>query len=565
MTDDIDDANGARGADEPEASEHSDADAQHEADVPEATDVPEESAEPEASAEPGDEAQERVDADDASSLGADDAADVEDVDVDEADDAAAEDAAERDIATDVTATDREAAANEAAERARRVDGRRVGLHLTRAVAGVAVIALGALGIQHASGASIAATDPRTEVVVPASPAESRVCAGPLLRAGLDDGTADVISAVAEPQVVTAGEELEQTELPMAEVDDAAATLIDGTDLAGAETAEIDTDTARGFAASECSEPATVQWLVGGTTATGRSSILTIANPNEHNVSVDVRVFGEEGEIEAAGSTGIAIEAGTTVAIDVAGLAPALTSPVVQVVATGGPVSAHMQQSTVRGLVPGGIDIIDPVGAAATSVTIPGVRIEDGTGLTSTEGFADAAPALRVLSGEDATVTLTTIADGEEPVESTLELTGGVVSEIDLSTVEAGRYSFTLSSDVPIVAGVRQTVIEEDGAIDHDWVAAGVELPSSARFVVPEGPGARLSLVNVSDEEQTYLLDGQEVTLAPNSQQTARIDAGEHTLEGEGLVAAVSYVGAGSIAGFTISPRGPADDGLTVVL
>lgn len=490
-----------------------------------------------------------------------DAASSQHTDDVEAPDADADDDADVDIATDVTATDREAAAIEAAERARALQPRTVGLWGVRAAAGVATLAVGVLAVLAGPSLPAVQADPRLASIVPDAPAETRVCAGPLLGIGDASGDAGAIGVLSGVRLDASA--AEQQELPFSEVE-ATAAVLRGTDVAGAESLTIETDAAYGAAASECGEPTTSQWLVGGATTTGRSTVLTVANPGTTATSVDVTVYGQDGRIDAVGSTGIAVAAGSISIVDLASLAPGVAASVVHVASSGGPVSAHLQHRVVRTLQPGGIEVIDPV-QAATSVAIPGVLIGDATGVQTQEGFADAVPALRVLAGQTATVTITTIADGDEPIASTLDLVGGQVQEVDLSGLAPGTYAFTIESDVPIVAAARQMRVDGD-VIDLDWVQGQTTaIDGTNAIAVAGGPTPRLHLLSLGGEPTTVTIGEQQVELEPGALRTVPVEAGLTTIEAQDVVAAVTYSGSAGIAGYALTPRIAARDGIDVVL
>ncbi|MFC7431092.1 MULTISPECIES: DUF5719 family protein [unclassified Agrococcus] len=500
--------------------------------------------------------------DDASADAVDEAAHDDAVTDDAAhDDAATDDAAPVDLATDVTATDREAAANEAAERARALQPRTVGLWGVRAAAGIATIAVGVLAVL--AGPSLPATtaEPRAQSVVPTAPIESRVCAGPLLGVGDASGDAGIVRVLADPQLVTSTDERADVALDGVE---GSLVALRGADVAGAESLAVASDAAFGAAASECVAPSTSQWLVGGATTTGRSSVLTIANPGRASTSVDVRIFGTEGEVDAVGSTGIAIAPASTAVLDLAALAPGVASPVVHVASSGGPVAAHLQHTVVRTLQPGGVDVADPT-QAATSVAIAGLEIGEATGVQTQEGFADATPALRLLAAESTQVTITTIADGSQPIASTLDLEGGQVQEVDLGGLAPGTYALRIDADVPIVAGARHVRIDGD-RVDLDWIAAATQpLAGATTVAVPQGQDPRIHVLNIGDEATTVAVGGQSFELAPNGLRSLPAQAGIATIEGEGVVAAVTTSGPDGIAGSSITPPLAARSGIDVVL
>lgn len=470
-------------------------------------------------------------------------------------------ASDVDLATDVTATDREAAANEAAERARALQPRTVGLWGVRVAAGVATVAIGVLAVLAGPSLPSVTAQPRQESVVPTEPVETRVCAGPLLGIGDASGDAGAVPVLAEPRLVTSAEETAAVALDG--VDGSLASLR-GADVAGAESLTVATDVAFGAAASECVAPSTSQWLVGGATTTGRSSVLTIANPGRASTSVDVRIFGTEGEIDAVGSTGVAIAPASSAVLDLAALAPGVASPIVHVSSSGGPVAAHLQHRVVRTLQPGGVDVADPT-SAATSVAIAGLVIGDATGLQTQEGFADATPALRLLAAEPTQVTITTIADGSDPIASTLDLEGGRVQEVDLTGLAPGTYALRIESDVPIVAGARQVRVDGD-RVDLDWIAgATAPLVGPTTVAIAEGQDPRIHVLNVGVAATTVTIGGESFELAPDALRSLPVQPGVVAIDGDGVVAAVTSAGSDGIAGTSITPPLAARSGIDVVL
>ena len=478
-----------------------------------------------------------------------------------------------DIASDVTLTDREAAANAAAETTRRVERRDVVRWSARALAGIAAAALGVgavLGANAIPEDVRLATDAPTTVVQPASALQSRVCAGPALRLGTDDGqNALAVASIADPslEVGSLGGVVEQRTLSVLDAEgveggEAISQRNEPSTLSAAQSLDLDMDAARGFAASECAETSLDQWLVGGSTRTGRQSALTIANASDVGASVDVTVYGPEGPIDTVGSTGLSVPAGAEVALDLAAIAPGVADAVVHVASTGAPVTAHLQQVTTRGLERGGVEVIDPV-AALTSAVLPGVTVTEPTGLETQEGYDDTVPVLRLLSpsGGDVRVAFQS-ADGTT-TESTGTLEAGLVTDFPLEELPVGTLAIRIESDAPIVAGARTVAISGEG-IDFDWVAGGQARSGTSSIAVPEGPGATVHLVSTHDEDQEITIGGETAQLPANGVLARDVDSGAFEVTGEGLVIGVEYRDDSHVGSFTASPQGPAAQGVLVV-
>ncbi|MGM1030250.1 MAG: DUF5719 family protein [Actinomycetota bacterium] len=487
---------------------------------------------------------------------------------------AAATASEGDIASDVVLTDREAAANDAAETVRRVDRRRgLARWSARGAAGLAAIALGVGAVLGADAlpddVRITAAAPST-LVQPASPLQSRVCAGPALRVGTSDGQdALAIAALADAQVVVGsrGGDVSETQLIVPSVEglnggDAVVQRGEASTLSAAQTLDVEVDEVAGFAASDCGETRLDQWLVGGSTRTGRQTVLTIANASEVGASVDVTVYGPEGPIESVGSTGLAIAPGTETVLDLAAIAPGVPDAVVHVTSSGAPVAAHLQQTTTRGLERGGFDVIDPV-VIGTSTVLPGVRVDEPTGLETQTDFDDTVPVLRLLSPTGGALRLAFQSADGSVIESEGELEAGVVTDFPLDELPVGTLAIRVDADAPVVAGARTIATSADG-LDFDWVAGGQPRSGPSAIAVPPGPGAALHIVSLSDEEQQVTVAGEPVTIAANGVHEQRVEAGSVDVDGQELVIAVSYRSDREAGGFTASPQGPAAEGVLVL-
>lgn len=478
-----------------------------------------------------------------------------------------------DIASDVALTDREAAANDVADAVRRGERRNLARWSGRAASGLAVVALGVGAVLGASAlpaqVGIAAPAPAT-LVQPAPPLQSRVCAGPALRVGTSDGQdALALGALAEPDVAvgTLGGDIAQSRLVVATVEgvsggDAVVQRGEASTLSAAQALDVDAASVGGFAASECAESRLDQWLVGGSTRTGRQSVLTIANASEVGASVDVTLYGPDGPIQSVGSTGLAVAPGTETVLDLAAIAPGVPDTVVRVASTGAPVAAHLQQTTTRGLERGGFDIVDPV-VVGTAAVLPGVRIGEASGFETQSDFDDTVPVLRVLSPTGGALRLAFQSGDGSVIESEGRLEAGRVTDFPLDELPVGTVTIRVESDAPVVAGARTVAISGE-ALDFDWVAGGQPRSGVSAIAVPEGPGATLRIVSASDAEQRIAIDGEPVTIPANGVHEQPVDAGSVEVEGEQLVIGVDYRSASEAGGFTASPQGPAAEGVLVL-
>jgi hypothetical protein len=267
---------------------------------------------------------------------------------------------------------------------------------------------------------------------------------------------------------------------------------------------------RGTAAAPCQRPSNDLWLVGANTAVGRTSILNLSNASGTPATVSLDLFGAQGAIQASGSRGLLVAPGATRSIILAGLAPGQEQLSVRVRSAGGPVSAVIQQSVLRGLTPGGVDFISPGTAPATRQVIAGLDIQDPAGLsalTSKTGFTDAKPALQITvpGAADAVVEVKLFGrDGQKPLPGGGAVTAkaGAVTEVSLAGVPAGHYTLAASSDVSFAAAARVTRgLKAEDPVDLGWAPSAVRLGSQHVVPVP-ATGTRFLMFGAPDGRAT---------------------------------------------------------------
>ena len=267
---------------------------------------------------------------------------------------------------------------------------------------------------------------------------------------------------------------------------------------------------RGSAAAACQQPGNDLWLVGANTALGRTAVLKLSNASSSPATVSLELFGAEGRIQAPGSRGLLVAPGTTRSVILAGLAPGQERLSVRVRSAGGPVAAHIQQSVLRGLTPGGVEFIAPAAAPALRQVIPGVDIQDPggmAGLTGQPGFGDAGPALQltVPGSADAVVAIKVFGrDGQKalPGGGVVTAKAGSVTEVPLAGVPAGPYTVSVSSDVSFTAAARVTRgLTAGDASDFAWSPASARLGSQHVVPVP-GAGDRYLIFGAPEGRAT---------------------------------------------------------------
>src|SRR5690606_33050901 len=118
------------------------------------------------------------------------------------------------------------------------------------------------------------------------------------------------------------------------------------------------------------------------------------NPGRTPAVVTLRAWGAGGEIDEVGAGSMLVPPGGERALLVEGLAAEQPRLVLHVQASGGLVTAWLQESVLHGLVPGGVDQVGPGDGPDTVQAVPGLVLRD-VDLEETE------PAvLRLLAPEE---------------------------------------------------------------------------------------------------------------------------------------------------------------------
>src|SRR5690606_11614287 len=145
----------------------------------------------------------------------------------------------------------------------------------------------------------------------------------------------------------------------------------------------------------------------------------------------------------------------------AAFAPGITSPVVHVTSRGGLIVANLQQSVVRTLAAGAVDIVSATAPPAERSVIPGVVIGNQEGVAtvaSATGFDDVVPVLRLYAPGGAAVDARVEAipgDGVSTAAAgSISVPAGRVAEFPLTAYEDGDYTLVVTGDAPLVAAVR---------------------------------------------------------------------------------------------------------------
>jgi hypothetical protein len=461
-----------------------------------------------------------------------------------------------------------------------------------AIVGVRVVA-GTVGLVVAAAAIAAAAlvplptiarPPHPVTVTPVPTAQELVCPGSLLRLGDETGQgASTAAPIGEASLRYDASGGRVTAAPLAASGAVGSPVLisspvgssadDEILVAGAQTEVAASGEFGGLAATDCVGVATDTWLVGGSTWVGRTTLVTLANPSDTVSTVSLEMAAEEGPIAAPGATGIVVQPHSQRVLSLAGFAPDVELPVVHVVSRGGQIVANLQQATVRGLEPGGVDIIAATASPSTSQVIPGVVVAGSDAVATRigeEGYADLATVVRVYvpGDEPTTAQVSVIADDGSPTGASfsVELEPGIVDDLPIDGLVDGNYTVSVDTTVPVVAGVRVSTVATSidpavrGGSDFAWLAASPALDNDALVTIASGATPRIHLFNPTSEAADVTLtsgdaDDIQLTVEARSSASVAVDAGStyKISHFDSLVGAVSYTGPGVVAGHPVQP------------
>jgi len=465
---------------------------------------------------------------------------------------------------------------------------------SRVVAGVIGIVVAAATIAAAALLPLPSVQltPQGTSITPEPAAKQLVCPGAVLQLGDAGGqNASVASAIGQPVVSIAATSggFESTSLRQTDAapDSAGAAVLvtapaaaeAGVSVAGAQYQAVDRGDYRGLAAAACSSPSSDTWLVGGSTAVGRTTLLTLANPGAVESTVAVELFSPDGAVTASGLTGIVVAANSQRVVSLAGFRPGLASLALHVTSRGGPVTANLQEAIVRGIEPSGVDVIGATTAPNTVSVIPGVVVlgaDEVAGRLGEEGFDDLGVALRVFVPGDAaaqvTVRVIPEIDALTGASFDLVLDPGVVTDVPIEGLVDGGYSVVVESSVPVVSAMRSSTVAAqkvgsvpEGASDLAWFAAATALSDTAYVTIASGPGASLHLVNTGDTAATVAVGTDSVAVAAGASVTVPVTGGESLSLGgaEELFASVSLQAPGRLASYLVNSAASGEAPLTI--
>ncbi len=288
----------------------------------------------------------------------------------------------------------------------------------------------------------------------------------------------------------------------------------------------------GLSASNCVPGTNTAWLVAGDNTIGREALLVLANPSGVDATVSLQLYGTSGPIQGAGLSGISAPAGQVTVLPLSSFAPKTETFAVEVSSRGAELGIWLQQKTVRGLTPGGLDLVGASASPSKVVDIPGLFLRSTSALNAlaaaNQDFADVKPMLRVSSTSNQAANFTAQIQGADGSSFGNVIQGtvpaGSTRDFPLEDLTDGNYSIHISSDQPVVAAARFSHLS-GSTPDFAWAGSVAPKLLDAGFTAAKGAISKLSITNSNTGEAKVSLNSQGYTVPANSSLVVSLVAG----------------------------------------
>lgn len=277
--------------------------------------------------------------------------------------------------------------------------------------------------------------------------------------------------------------------------------------------------ASGLAAANCSPGVNDAWLVAGDNSVGREALLVLSNPSGVDSTVSLKILGTNGEIPGTGLSGISVPAGKVTVLPLAAFAPKAATFAVHVSSRGAMLGVWLQQKTIRGLTPGGLDYISPANPASKTLDIPGLFIRTSAKLAVLVGqsadYSDTSSMLRLVAPGEADAAFTAQVQGADGTNFGTVIQGtvpaGSARDFQLSELTDGNYIVHIESDEKLLASVRFSRVGTSEP-DFAWTQAVSASSLDAGFTTVRGSISKLSIVNSGEKDGSATLNGRKFVL-----------------------------------------------------
>ncbi|ASK64928.1 hypothetical protein CFK39_02740 [Brachybacterium avium] len=308
---------------------------------------------------------------------------------------------------------------------------------------------------------------------------------------------------------------------------------------------------RSLALTRCAEPVTDASFLGVSTGRGDSAVLVLRNPSERPATASVQLWTQDGPAAMEGRSQVVVAPGEEQRVLLESVAPGQDAVGVGVSVLGAPLSMYVQSTERDGLTPGGAEILAPLPAAGTELTMPGVEV------------AGSAPTLVLGNSQGSGTTASVEVVGPEgPVPAaaveSIDLPAGTVVSTPLEGLPDGTYAVIVRSETPVTAVTRSQLTGADlpgdtiGApVDFTLISPAPAIGSHAMSALPgQGEAGTLTLSGSADSAVTV------IPMASDGSAGEPVSVDVAAGATAALTSAQLQVGDERAAGITIVPEVP---------
>ena len=287
----------------------------------------------------------------------------------------------------------------------------------------------------------------------------------------------------------------------------------------------------GLSVANCEAGSNEAWFVAGDNSVGREALLVMANPSKVDATVSLDVIGPSGLVEGTGLSGISVPAKQSTILPIASFAPKTATFAIKVSVRGSLLGMWLQQKTVRGLTPGGLDLVGQLGEPNKVCDIPGFYLRNSAKLeslaASDENLTDLRPILRVVAPGDKSATFTAQVQGAEGTNFGTVIQGtvsaGTAKDFDLTDLSDGNYSIHIEADQPVLAAARFSRVSGNNQ-DFAWAVSVSPSKLDAGFSTATNAISKLSVANSNAKPAKVVISGKAYTVPANSNTSITLSA-----------------------------------------
>lgn len=391
---------------------------------------------------------------------------------------------------------------------------------TRVATGLAIATVGVLAVIGINGAQIPDADrsvPEYSVSTQSTSSNTLVCTGSFGVLGVNASAPNEVTPVGTSHTKLSSEEVQGTVLRQdleGGTPPAAYTVPGAETIRGAQSQRVTETSVKGMTAASCGEATSEQWLVGGSTVRGISSVITLSNPGQVPATVNLTVYDESGQVEGVGTTGVLVPAGAQKTLPLSGFGVGRESPAVRVQASGSPVFATLGVHQITDITPIGADTLNAQYGPQKRLVFAGVKaFEEHTHDDEGDG-AHPMASVRLLSPQvDTHATFFGVtADGEHIELGAVDLQAGVVADTGVRELPNHVTAIIVDSDDPVVGGVT-TSVHNGNDYDFMWMTPSTIFEPEESVDAVTLQGGQLTVVNLSGNETEFMI-GENTIMFP---------------------------------------------------